>query len=80
MKISDRLQIIKRVSGITQEQLAAKIGISFVALNSLINDKSRARKKTREKINELYLEYSGQKQIPDNVLEAKKELLWLLII
>ncbi|OGD65870.1 hypothetical protein A3F08_00060 [Candidatus Berkelbacteria bacterium RIFCSPHIGHO2_12_FULL_36_9] len=75
MKISDRLQIIKRVSGITQEQLAAKIGISFVALNSLINDKSRARKKTREKINELYLEYSGQKQIPDNVLEAKKELL-----
>lgn len=75
MKISDKLQLIKRVSGITQEQLAAKIGISFVALNSLINDKSKARKKTEEKINVLYLEYSGQKQIPDNVLEAKKELL-----
>jgi len=75
MKIADKLQLIKRIAGITQEQLAAKIGISFVALNSLINNRSEARKKTEEKINELYLEYSGQKQIPANILEAKKQLL-----
>lgn len=75
MEISDKLQLIKTFAGITQEQLAAKIGISFVALNSLINNRSQARYKTQEKINELYLEYSGQKQIPENILEAKKQLL-----
>lgn len=75
MKISDKLQLIKKITGFTQTELATKIGISFVALNSLINERSNARKKTEDRINTLYLEYSGQKQIPDNVLEAKKILL-----
>ena len=75
MKISDKLKLVKKISGLTQEQIAAKIGISFVAVNRLINERSSARKKTEDKINEIYLEYSGQKIIPDKVLEAKKELI-----
>lgn len=45
MKISDKLQLVKKISGPTQEQLAAKIGISFVALDILINERLNARKK-----------------------------------
>lgn len=75
MKISEKLQLIIKIAGITQQELADKIGISFVALNSLINSKSQARKKTEEKINYLYLEYSGKKQIPVNIIDAKKEII-----
>lgn len=75
MKLSDKIKIIQKISGLVQEKLSAKIGISFVALNSLINERSQARKKTEKKINELYLEYTGQKQIPETALDAKKKLI-----
>jgi Fic family protein/DNA-binding XRE family transcriptional regulator len=75
MKTSEKLKFIIKLSGITQEKLADKIGISFVALNSLVNERSTAREKTANKIDALYLEFTGQKQIPGRVLIAKKELL-----
>jgi Fic family protein len=75
MEYSDKLKIIQKLSEMTQEKLAQKIGISFAALNALINGRSRPHKKTQEKIDELYLRYSGEKKIPDNVLVAKKNIL-----
>jgi len=76
MKISEKLQIITKISGLTQQRLAEKIDISFVALNNLINDKAQPRTNTQNKINELYLIYSGKKQIPRNIIEAKKEIIF----
>ncbi|MCK9378956.1 MAG: Fic family protein [Candidatus Moranbacteria bacterium] len=75
MKIKDKLKIIQDISGLTQTEIAAKIGVSFVAFNSWWNEKYLPRKKQEEIIDELYKEYTGQKTIPETVLIAKKELI-----
>lgn len=75
MNIKEKLRIIQNVSGMTQTEIAAKIGVSFVALNNWWNEKSRPRKKQETVINELYKEYTGQKIIPETFLAAKKELV-----
>ncbi|MBU1685252.1 Fic family protein [Patescibacteria group bacterium] len=76
MKISEKLQIIKRLSGLTQEQLAKKLETSFATLNSWINERSVPRKKAEEKIDTLYKEYTGQKIIPADILLAKKKIIY----
>jgi len=75
MKTGEKLQIIKRLSGLTQEQLAKKLETSFVTLNSWINERSTPHKEAEERINVLYKEYTGQKIIPTNALAAKKEII-----
>lgn len=75
MKTSEKLQFIQKVTGLTQEKLALKLGVSFPTLNSWINSKSQPRKSAEERINELYLTYTGGKTIPKNELEAKKNAL-----
>ena len=75
-KISDKLQFIAKISGLTQEKLASQLGVSFVTLNSWINGKSTPHKKKQELINNLYCKYTGQAEIPEDILIAKKELLF----
>lgn len=77
MTISEKLKLIKSLSGLTQERLAQKFDVSFATLNSWINEKSIPRQKAQFLIDELYKEYTGQKIIPDNILQAKKELIIL---
>ena len=72
MTIKDQLQLIMKFSGLTQQELAGRLGVTFAALNRWINGKAVPRLKAQEKIDKLYKEYSGEKQIPDTVLEAKK--------
>ena len=54
MKISQRLQIIKDLSSLTQEKLARQIGVSFATLNSWINERSLPHKRHQDKINFIY--------------------------
>lgn len=75
MKIRDKLKIIQEVAGLTQTEIAAKIGVSFVAFNNWWNEKSLPREKQEALIDELYKAYTGQNNIPETVLSAKKELL-----
>lgn len=75
MTISEKLKLIKSLSGLTQERLAQKFSVSFATLNSWINEKSTPHQKAQILIDELYKEYTGQKIIPDNVLQAKKQLI-----
>jgi Fic family protein len=75
MNISEKLKIIKDFSGLTQEQLASELGVSFATLNSWINRRSIPHKKNQVQIDELYAKYSGTKIIPETVLDAKKDLL-----
>ena len=75
MTIKQKLQLIKKVSGLTQEKLAKKLGVSFVTLNSWIRGRSEPRKKAQKKIDELYREYTGQKIIPIDILQAKKQII-----
>jgi len=75
MKISEKLKIIQKLTKKTQSQIAEKIGVSFVTFNSWINERSIPRKKKEDKINEIYLEITGQKIIPDEFLTAKEKIL-----
>ena len=75
MKIKDKLKIIQDISGLTQTEIAIKIGVSFVALNNWWNEKSLPRKKKEKTIDDLYKEYTGQNIIPETALSAKKELV-----
>lgn len=75
MTIREKIQLIQKLSGLTQAQLAGRLGVTFAALNRWINGKAIPRPKAREKIDELYKEYSGEKQIPETILAAKKAIV-----
>ncbi len=75
MTIAEKLKIIQSLSGLTQEKLAKKLGVSFVTFNSWINRKSKPRRKAEEDINNLYFKYTDQKTIPDDPLSAKKQII-----
>jgi Fic family protein len=75
MNTAEKLSLVKKLSSLTQEKLAQKLGVSFVTLNSWINGKSLPRNKKLTGIDELYARYSGTKIIPENLLQAKKDIL-----
>ena len=75
MTIKQKLEIIRRMLGLTQAKLAEKFGVSFATFNSWWKEKSTPRQKMQAVIDELFLEVTGQKVIPDNELIAKKQAL-----
>jgi len=75
MTTKEKLQVIQKLSGKTQAELAGILGVTFAALNRWINQRVVPRKKVQEKIDELYKECSGEKIIPKTLLEAKKEII-----
>lgn len=75
MIIKDKLKIIQSISGMTQDKLAKKFGVSFASFNSWINGKSKPRAQAEQNINKLYLEYAEQKNILKDPLEAKKQII-----
>lgn len=76
MTIQEKLRLILEMSELTQEKLAKKFGVTFAAINRWINGKAMPRPKAAAKIDELYREYSGEKQIPESTLIAKKEFIF----
>ena len=76
MSTRQKLEVIKRMLGLTQTKLAERFGVSFVTFNSWWNDKSTPRPKMQVAIDELFLEVTGQKVIPADQLTAKKQSLW----
>lgn len=75
MRISQKLKIIKDFLGLTQEKLAQELGVSFATLNSWLNERSVPHKKKQERIDALFKKYTGQKDIPDDILLAKKNII-----
>ncbi len=75
MTIHQKLEIIKKMLGLTQTKLAERLGVSFVAFNGWWTGKSTPRPKARAAIDELFLEVTGQKVIPANQLSVKKRAL-----
>ena len=61
--------------GLTQTKLAEKFSVSFPTLNSWKTGKSTPRPRLRALIDELFLEVTGQKIIPEDILTAKKQAL-----
>ncbi len=72
MTVKERLLIIQKVSGLTQEKLARRLGVTFAALNRWVNGRAVPRKASEARIDELYRELTGVKEIPATVLAAKK--------
>jgi len=75
MTIRQKLEIIQKMSGLTQTKLAEKFGVSFVAFNNWWTGKSNPRPKMQVAIDELFLTVTGQKIIPADQLTAKKQSL-----
>ena len=75
MTTREKLQLILKLSGLTQAKLAGRLDVTFAALNRWVNKKAIPRKKAQRKIDELYKEYSGEKIIPKTLLEAKKRIV-----
>ncbi len=75
MTTKQKLEIIKKNLGLTQTKLAERFGVSFAAFNSWWTGKAAPRPKMQAKIDELFLEVTGQKLIPEKDLAAKKQLL-----
>ncbi len=75
MTTRQKLEIIQKMLKLTQTRLAEKFGVSFVAFNSWWTGKSEPRPKMQAAIDELFLEVTGQKIIPDDQLTAKKQAL-----
>lgn len=75
MTIRQKLEIIQKMSGLTQTKLAEKLSVSFAAFNGWWTGKSKPRPKKQKAIEELFLEVTGQKIIPADVIIAKKQIL-----
>ena len=57
------LQGILKTSHWTQEQLAAKIGVSFATVNSWLNGRSKPRETMKKRIQKLYLAQDYTKEV-----------------
>lgn len=75
MTLRQKLEIIQRMLGETQTKLAERLGVSFASFNGWWTGKTQPRPKTQAVIDELFLEITGQKKIPADILVAKKQLI-----
>ena len=75
VNIRQKLEIIQKRLGLTQTKLAEKFGVSFVAFNSWWTGKSTPRPKIQLAIEELFLEVTGRKVIPADLLNKNKSVL-----
>lgn len=75
MTTKQKLEIIKKMLGVTQTKLAERFGVSFVAFNNWWTEKSVPHPKTMTAIDDLFLEVTGEKVIPASQLTAKKQAL-----
>jgi len=76
MNSAEKLKIVQSLSGLTQEKLAKKLSVSFATLNSWINNKSVPRRKALERLDSLYFQFTGQRDIPYDPLKAKKQIIF----
>ncbi len=76
MKISEKLKIIKKLSGKTQESIAKDLGVSFVTFNSWINEKSNPHKSKIENIDKLLVKFTGISLISEKEnVYTKKDII-----
>lgn len=66
------LRALLRLSGLNQTDLAGKLGVSFVTFNRWLHGKAIPRKKAQERIEAMYRDYAGLKEIPADALLVKK--------
>jgi len=73
MNHQTRLKSILHASGWSQEELARRLNVSFVTLNTWVNGKSEPRKKAQESIQELYFDIVGFDSVDQEKLDSQKQ-------
>lgn len=76
MNSAEKLKIVQSLSGLTQEKLAKKLSVSFATLNSWINNRSTPRRRALERLDNLYFQFTGQRDIPHDPLKSKKQIIF----
>ncbi len=71
MRLTEKLQLILQLSGLTQATLAHELGVSFATLNRWINGHAIPRKSAERKINETYKVHTGVGDAPYTVSTVK---------
>ena len=75
MTTVQKLQMLQRISGLTQTELAQQLGVSFVSFNRWITGKAAPRRKAEQRIDALYRAFAGLTIIPEEALAAKKAIV-----
>ena len=76
MNSATYLQSILKASGWSQEELARRLDVSFVTLNSWINDRSQPRAAAAESIRTLYFATVGSESVSaEDLIETTKQAL-----
>lgn len=78
MEIQEKLVLIKKYSGKTQESLARELGVSFPTINSWILGKSQPRAKAQQRIEAWFLLITGKNIVSPQSVELKKKLIMQL--
>lgn len=73
MTIKQQLTKIQSASGWSQEQLAARLNVSFATLNAWINERSKPRAKAQQNIERLYLDVVGVDTVDAQTLKDAKQ-------
>lgn len=68
--IQEKLQLIRKVSGLPQTELARKLGVTFVAFNRWMRGKANPREAAALRIDALYQELLGGAKAPQELYGA----------
>lgn len=74
MNYKDQILLIQKITGLNQDEIASRLGVTFATLNRWLNDKAIPRESIKKKINKLYTEITGQVEACETVQEAKISL------
>lgn len=70
MTIQEKLQIIQKISGLPQTDLAHKLGVTFVAYNRWVRGRANPRHNAAERIESLYQQLLGGTKAPQELYVA----------
>lgn len=73
-KYAQKLNRILKASGLSQEDLARRLGVSFPTINSWVNSKSLPREKSISQIDQLFVEFFGADSITKEDLSKNKKI------
>lgn len=76
--ISYRIREIRLELSLTQEQFAAKLGVSFPTVNRWENQKAKPSPLAIQKLKKLFSNYKRKNHIKQNGFKEKEELISVL--
>lgn len=76
--IPTKIREIRLEMGLTQEQFAAKLGVSFPTVNRWENQKAKPSPLAIQKLQKLFSNYKRKDRLKQNNIKEKGELLSVL--